>query len=191
MSEETIDLTALTRDRGLLGAMAPVREELRACMQCGSCTATCGSAYAMDYTPRQLWELVKLGLVDEILNSKTLWLCSTCYACTLRCPRELPLTETIGTLKRLAIRADIKKHKESRNFYRAFMDTIRRHGRTDEVELMVRYFLTTNPLKAVDYVPLALTMLTKGKVKLGLPKLRGPGKLETLCARVQELEAEL
>jgi heterodisulfide reductase subunit C len=190
MSEQMIDLTGPNHDRGFMSALAPAKEKLRTCIQCGTCTASCGSAYAMDYTPRQLWQMVKLGLVDEILSSKTLWLCSTCYACTLRCPRELPLTETIGTLKRLAMRAGIQKHKESRNFYRAFMDTIRRHGRTDEVELMVRYFFTTNPLMAVDYVPLALTMLVKGKVKVGFPKLRGPGKLDRLYAKVEELEAE-
>lgn len=189
MSEEMVDLTAGVHDRGFLQTLSPAREKLRTCIQCGTCTASCGSAYAMDYTPRQIWHMVRLGMVDEILNSKTLWLCSTCYACTLRCPRELPLTETIGTLKRLAIQANIQKHKESRNFYHAFMETIRRHGRTDEVELMVRYFVTTNPLMAVDYVPLALTMLTKGKVKLAFPKLRGPGKLDRIYARVQELEA--
>lgn len=191
MSEDLIDLTAKAHNRGFVSALAPAGEKLRTCIQCGTCTATCGSAYAMDYTPRQLWQMVKLGLVDDILNSKSLWLCSTCYACTLRCPRELPLTETIGTLKRLAIRAGIQKHKESRNFYRAFMETIRRHGRTDEVELLVRYFLTTNPMMAIGYVPLAVTMLTRGKVKLALPKLRGPGKLDMLCAKVEELEAEL
>lgn len=190
MSEATIDLTGPMHDRGFIGALAPVRESLRTCIQCGSCTASCGSAFAMEHTPRQLWQMVKLGLTDDILNSKTLWLCSTCYACTLRCPRELPLTETIGTLKRLAIQANISRHKESRSFYRAFMETVRRHGRTDEVEIMVRYFLLTNPLKAFDYVPLAVTMLAKGKVKLGFPKLGGPGKLDALYAKVEELEAE-
>lgn len=190
MSEEMVDLTADVFDRGFMQALAPARETLRTCIQCGTCTASCGSAYAMDYTPRQIWHMARLGMVDEILNSKTLWLCSTCYACTLRCPRELPLTETIGTLKRMAIQANIRKHKESRSFYHAFTETIRRHGRSDEVELMVRYFVTTNPLMALDYVPLALTMLTKGKVKLAFPKLGGPGKLDRIFARVEELEAE-
>ncbi len=190
ISEEPIDLTGPARDREFIDALIPAKEMLRTCIQCGSCTASCSSAFAMDYTPRQLWQMARLGLADEILSSKTLWLCSTCYACTLRCPRELPLTETIGTLKRLAVRANIPEHRESRNFYAAFMETIRRHGRTDEVELMVRYFLSTNPLMAVHYVPLALAMLVKGKVKVGLPKLGGPGKLDTLFTRVKEVEAE-
>jgi heterodisulfide reductase subunit C len=188
MNEERVDLTGLALDREFMDRLAPAREALRTCMQCGSCTATCASAYAMDYTPRQLWHMIRLGLRDEVLNSKTLWLCSTCYSCTLRCPRELPLTETIGTLKRLADQEGIQGYKESRNFYRAFMETVRRYGRSSEVEIMVRYFLSTNPLLAIDYVPLALAMLRHGKVPLSLPKIAGQGKLDLLFARVEELE---
>ena len=190
MSEEYIDLTGKAFDRTPVSTLAPVREVLRSCIQCGSCTATCASAYAMDYTPRQLWHMIRLGLVDEVLNSKTLWLCSTCYSCTLRCPRELPLTETIGALKRAAIRQQVQGYKESRNFYKAFVETVRRHGRSEEVEIMARYFLTTNPLMAVDYVPLALTMLRKGKVQLAMPKIGGEGKLDKIFQKVEEMERE-
>jgi heterodisulfide reductase subunit C len=190
MIEEAVDLTGQALDRGFMNALAPAREKLRACIQCGTCTASCASAYAMDYTPRQIWRMIQLGLKDEVLNSKTLWLCSICYSCTLYCPRGIPLTETIGTLKRLAMNEGIRKHKESRNFYRAVVDTIRRHGRMDEVEVMIRYFLSTNPLMAVNYAPLALTMLSKGKVSLNLPKLVGPGKLDKLFDKVEELEGK-
>jgi heterodisulfide reductase subunit C len=188
MHEEVIDLTGGGRNREFASALTPAAEKLKTCIQCGTCTASCASAYAMDHTPRQLWHMARLGLQDEVLNSRTLWLCSTCFSCTLRCPREIPLTETIGTLKRLAIQGDIQRYRESRNFYRAFMETVRRYGRSSEVEIMVRYFLTTNPLLAVGYVPLALTMLRKGKVNLSLPKVAGPGKLDALFDRVEELE---
>jgi heterodisulfide reductase subunit C len=190
MIEEAVDLTSQEFDRGFMSALAPAREKLRACIQCGTCTASCASAYAMDYTPRQLWRMIQLGLKDEVLNSKALWLCSICYSCTLYCPRGIPLTETIGTLKRMAVNEGIRKHKESRNFYRAVVDTVRNHGRMDEVEVMVRYFLSTNPLMAVNYAPLALTMLSKGKVSLSLPKLVGPGKLDKLFRKVEELEGK-
>jgi heterodisulfide reductase subunit C len=189
MMDERVDLTGGTLDREFISDLAPAREMLRTCIQCGTCTASCASSYAMDYTPRQIWHMARLGLKEDVLNSKTLWLCSTCYSCTLRCPRELPLTETIGTLKRLATQEGIQGYKESRNFYRAFMETVRRYGRTDEVEIMVRYFLSTNPLMALDYAPLAVTMLRKGKVNLGLPKVAGPGKLDPLFDKVEELEA--
>jgi heterodisulfide reductase subunit C len=188
MNHDRVDLTGPALDDAFVDTLMPAGVTLRNCMQCGSCTATCASAYAMDYTPRQLWHMARLGMKDKVLNSKSLWLCSTCYSCTLRCPRELPLTETIGTLKRMAEQEGIRGYKESRYFYRAFIGTVRRYGRSNEVEIMVRYFLTTNPLMAVDYVPLALAMLRHGKVPLSPPKVTGPGKLDRLFARVEELE---
>jgi len=42
----------------------------------------------------------------------------------------------------------------------------------------------------VNYAPLALTMLSKGKVSLSLPKLVGPGKLDKLFRKVEELEGK-
>lgn len=190
MSEEAVDLTGQALDRQFMRDLIPARDKLRACMQCGTCTASCASAYAMDYTPRQLWHMVQLGLKDQVLESKALWLCSICYSCTLYCPRGIPLTETVTTLKRLAVNQGIRKHKESQNFYRAVVDTVRNRGRMDEVEVMIRYFLSTNPLMAFNYAPLALTMLAKGKVNLGVPKLIGPGKLDRLYRKVEELEGK-
>ena len=51
-----------------------------------------------------------------MLDSKTMWLCSICYQCHVRCPRGIPLTETIAKLKQLAIQQRIKKYRESTNF---------------------------------------------------------------------------
>ena len=88
----------------------------------------------------------------------------------------------------MAVQEGIQGYKESRNFYRAFMETVRRYGRTDEPEIMVRYFLSTNLLMAFGYVPLALTMLRKHKIQLSVPKLGGEGKLDKLFEKVEELE---
>ena len=90
MSEQVVDLTGQALDRQFTSDLIPAGDKLRVCMQCGTCTATCASAYAMDYTPRQLWHMARLGLKDQVLNSKALWLCSICYCCTLYCP---PLSE--------------------------------------------------------------------------------------------------
>ncbi|MGD9207701.1 MAG: 4Fe-4S dicluster domain-containing protein, partial [Syntrophobacterales bacterium] len=94
--------------------MAPIRENILTCMQCGTCTGSCGSAYAMDFTPRQMWRMIQLGLVDELLHSRTFSLCSSCYYCTLRCPRGLPLTETIHALKQVAVAKGIAEKKGAR-----------------------------------------------------------------------------
>ena len=97
-------------------SMEDIQEKVQGCMQCGTCSGSCPNAFAMDLTPRHLWRLVQLGRKEEIFNSKTFFLCSACYYCTLRCPRGLPLTETIGALKRLAAAEGISRYKQSTNF---------------------------------------------------------------------------
>jgi len=145
----------------------------------------------MDYTPRQLWRLVQLGQKDEIFKSKTFFLCSACYYCTLRCPRGLPLTETVAALKRVAAAERIDMYKESTNFYRSFIDTVRRYGRVREMEFMNRYFLSMrNPFVPFRFASLGLKLLSKRKVSPEMPKLFGEGRFDALFRKVEELEAK-
>lgn len=197
MKPETLDLTSELVDETFAEQVAPDPELLRTCIQCGTCSASCPTAYAMEYTPRQMWRMVQLGLKDEVLNSKTFWLCSTCYLCRVRCPRGIPLVETIDALKRMSVAEGMDRYKESINFYRAFMDVVRRYGRVDELEFMVRYFFATDIFGAIGYMPLGLAMLTHSKVTIkdGLlmaPRLVGLGgeaKLDALFRKIEELEA--
>ena len=71
MTGESLDLTSVTVDRAFAQALTPTDASLRTCFQCGTCSASCPSAYAMDYSPRVLWRMIQLGLKDEVLNSRT------------------------------------------------------------------------------------------------------------------------
>lgn len=167
-----------------------IREKVRACMQCGTCTSSCASSQAMDATPRELWRMAQLGLKDDIFASKTFWLCSSCYNCTLRCPRGLPLTETIAALKRIALREGRFRDKRSPMFYRAFMETVRRYGRVREMELMARYFFSLgNPLVPIGFAGLGARLFVKGKLSMKLPDARPEGKLDAIYKKAREMEA--
>lgn len=185
---QVIILTDMKRNLAFADELTPAGHQIRTCIQCGTCTASCPSAKAMDITPRQMWCMVQLGLEDEALHSKTMWLCSVCYQCHARCPRGIPLTETIAKLKQLAIQRRIEKYKESTAFYKAFGDVMRIYGRMREMEFMARYFLSTNPLEALGYTGMGITLFLRGKIHPELPKLTGPGRLDKLFDRVAELE---
>ena len=43
------------------------------CYQCCACSDACPMAYAMDYFPNQLIHMVRLGLKEKVLQSKTIW----------------------------------------------------------------------------------------------------------------------
>lgn len=188
MTSEVVDLTAVRRDATFADRLTPAGGLLRRCIQCGTCTASCPAAPAMDLTPRQMWRLAQLGFQEQVLHSKMIWLCSLCYTCHVRCPRGIPLTETIVKLKQLALQEGIVEWPESTAFYRAFNDVVRRYGRMRELEFMIRYFLATNPLAVLDYAGLGLALLLRGKVGVELPRLAGDGRLDRLLDRVAELE---
>jgi heterodisulfide reductase subunit C2 len=182
MPERVFNLTREMLDHSFAETVAPDREKLLTCIQCGTCTASCPTAYAMDYTPRQLWRLVQVGLREEALSSRTFWLCTNCYSCTIRCPRGIALTETMAALKRLAIAEGVNgKDKDNVSaFYRAFVATVRRHGRNHEVELLLRYFLSTNPLSALSYARLGAGLFLKGRVPFLAKEPRNKQEIETL-----------
>lgn len=187
---KVVNLTALNRNPNFAEDLTPAGEMIHSCIQCGTCTASCPAADAMDITPRKMWRMVQLGLEDEVIHSKTMWLCSVCYQCQVRCPRGIPLTETIAKLKQLAIRKQIPEWKESTVFYKTFSDIMRRYGRMREMEFMARYFLFTNPLSAFNFAGMGFNMFRRGKIHIELPKIRGEGRLERLFDRVAELEAQ-
>ena len=188
MASEVVNLTAVERDPDFVDRLTPDGRLLRRGIQCGTCSASCPAAHAMDLSPRQMWRLVQLGLADEVLRSKTMWLCSLCYQCQVRCPRGIPLTETITRLKEIALGQELAPFRESVAFYRAFADVMRRYGRNREVEFMARFFLAGNPLGALGFAGLGLTLLRRGKIHLELPRLGGEGRLGRLFERVAELE---
>jgi heterodisulfide reductase subunit C len=136
--------------------------------------------------------MVQLGLQDEIFTSRTFSLCSSCYYCTLRCPRGLLLTEAMQALKRVASARGFTTSEKGTRFYRSFLKTTRRYGRVREMELMTRYFLAMrNPLLPFGFAPLGVKLLRKGKLSPQMPRLSGPGKLDAIFRKVEELEAGL
>jgi len=81
----------------------PDSEKIHACFQCGVCTGSCPLTFAMDYTPRQISEMIHLGLKVAVLSSATIWLCSTCYMCYERCPQGVKLTDVFNAIKNKAV----------------------------------------------------------------------------------------
>lgn len=108
VTSQVVNLTVLERDLSFVDRLTPAGGLIRRCIQCGTCSASCPTAYAMDFTPRQLWRLVNLGFVDEVLNSHTFWLCTVCKSCQVRCPRGIDITDAMVALKEWATRERIR-----------------------------------------------------------------------------------
>jgi len=81
-------------------------ENLFGCYQCGTCSAGCPYVDDMDLTPDEVIRYVILGR-DEVLHSKTIWLCSSCFTCAERCPRDINITRIMEALRQIILRKNI------------------------------------------------------------------------------------
>ena len=165
--------------------LAKVRKMVQACIQCGTCSGSCPNEFAMDMTPRRLWRMVLTGRTAEIFESRTFDLCSSCYYCTLRCPRGLPLTDAMAALKQIASQQKMRHYRKSSLFYQSFMESGRRHGRVREMEFMTLYFAKLgHPFVPLRFAPLGLKLMRKGKLPLQLPS-KGKGKLDDIYQTIE------
>lgn len=74
------------------------------CYQCGKCSAGCPMVDAMDLLPNQIIRLLQLGQKDEILKSKTIWICASCFTCEARCPKGIDLSKLMEALRVVLLR---------------------------------------------------------------------------------------
>jgi len=57
------------------------------CINCGNCTAICSLSKEADRFPRHMIRMAQLGMKDELLGSKEIWLCYNCGDCSETCPQ--------------------------------------------------------------------------------------------------------
>jgi heterodisulfide reductase subunit C len=82
-------------------------QNLQLCYQCGMCSGNCPATSNMDISPRRIIELARLGLEEEIANSKTVWTCASCLACAVNCPRGFDLSKVMEAIRLLTLRKNI------------------------------------------------------------------------------------
>jgi len=78
-------------------------ENLDLCFQCGACSSGCPLTQEMDLLPSTVIRFVQLG-DEEALDSKTVWVCSTCFNCEVRCPRGIDVANVMEALRQLMLR---------------------------------------------------------------------------------------
>jgi heterodisulfide reductase subunit C len=166
----------------------PGGERLKECIQCGTCSGSCPVAYYMDNPPRKLFAMVRAGLRDRVLSSNSLWLCTSCYTCSLRCPKEIAVTDIVYALKRIAMREKkVSGAMRAAALASSFVRVVDRRGRNFEPELLARYYLRTNPIAMLRQIPLGLRLLLRGRMPLRGERIKGREQIRTLIAKSREL----
>jgi len=166
----------------------PGGEKIRECIQCGTCSASCPTSYAMDYTPREVIAALRAGILDRVLKSNTIWLCASCYSCTVRCPSGIKLTDVMYELKRLAVEFSlVEKQAKAPVVSKLFVDLVDKNGRISEVSLVGKFMLKTNPLAAIGMMPRAWKLLTRGRMPLITHRIKRISELEKLVSTTSEI----
>ncbi len=79
--------------------------KIESCFNCGNCTAICQLSTEEINFPRKMNRFAQLGLRDNLLSSKELWLCDYCGECSTTCPRQADPGEYMASARRYAIAA--------------------------------------------------------------------------------------
>lgn len=80
------------------------------CMRCGKCSATCPAYDEMEYHPHQFVYMVEKGNIAELMNSKSIYKCLSCFACVDRCPRGVEPAKLIEALRLTVVRQKGQNH---------------------------------------------------------------------------------
>ena len=74
------------------------------CYQCAKCSAGCPVVAAMDLLPHQVIRYLQLELLGELEESRTPWICASCFTCAARCPRDLDLARLMEGVRLAVLR---------------------------------------------------------------------------------------
>ena len=82
----------------------------RKCMKCGKCSGACPAYDEMEYHPHQFVSMVENGRIDELMASKGIYMCLSCFACVERCPRNVEPAKLIEAVRLAVIRQQGMDH---------------------------------------------------------------------------------
>jgi heterodisulfide reductase subunit C len=169
----------------------PAARGIAQCIHCGLCAGSCPLAAYMDRSPRQLLYLAKEGFKEDVLRSSTIWLCTSCYTCTVRCPREIKVTELMYALKRKAIEEGLyPKRFAIPVLAREFRRMVVARGRITESRLVLALVLKTNLLRLARMWGMGWDLLRTGRFTLRGESIEGRKQLAKILEAVEE-EKEL
>ena len=139
--------------------------DLSVCYQCKKCSSGCPVGNMVESPPSEIMRRLHLGAGDELLDSELVWTCVSCETCSTRCPMNIAVAAVMDVLRAIAREREAKHSKGNvAKFNRAFLNTVKRFGRSYEIGMITAYkFSTGTFMKDVDRFP---QMLKKRKISL-------------------------
>ena len=80
------------------------------CMVCGKCSGSCPAIDEMDVHPHQFAQMILRGELDELMNSRGIYKCMSCFTCSERCPRGVEPAKLVEAVRIAVIRRQDSNH---------------------------------------------------------------------------------
>jgi len=172
-------------------------EWVKMCMQCGVCAGSCPLGDAWQHTPQKLFMMIRAGKREEVLTSDSMWMCTSCYNCIVRCPRKLPITHIMHGLASYAHRLNLApKGQPTREIAILFWKNLAKTGRVNELKFSLAMYFKDGFVQGIKNA-LAMQGVGIGLVKakrlnpmelFGGHKCKDTGGLRKMIAKAREIE---
>ena len=146
---------------------------VKMCMQCGVCAGSCPFGPHWEHSPQKIFMMIRAGKRDEVLKSDSMFMCTSCYNCIVRCPRKLPITHIMHGLANYAHRMGLApKNQPTREFATMFWKNLARKGRINELRLTLSIYFKDGFVAGIK------TAMTMQGIGLGLLKAKRLNPME-------------
>jgi len=144
-------------------------EWVKMCMQCGVCAGSCPFGSHWEHSPQKIFMMIRAGKREAVLTSDSMWMCTSCYNCMVRCPRELPITHIMHGLATYAHRLGLApKMQPTRQWSVLFWENCTKTGRVNELKLTLGLYFKDGFVagikKALSMQAIGLGLLKAGRL---------------------------
>jgi len=171
---------------------------VKMCMQCGVCAGSCPLGNAWEHTPQKIFMMIRAGKREDVLTSDSMWMCTSCYNCIVRCPRELPITHIMHGLATYAKRLGlVPANQPTAWFSGVFWNNLLKKGRVNELKLGLSLYFKDGFMsgikEALAHQKLGMQMMKAKRMSvmeiLGGHGIKNSGDLQKIIKKAEEIES--
>ncbi|MCX7769688.1 MAG: 4Fe-4S dicluster domain-containing protein [Proteobacteria bacterium] len=154
-------------------------QDILLCYQCQKCTATCPVSNFMDIKPDVVVRMSINGKLDNLMRSRTIWVCTGCETCGSRCPNLISVGKINEFMRQLAYENKISPAvKPALDIHLAFLNSIKRFGIVHEASMLAEFKLRTKDF--LSDLKLGLKMFLKGKIPIKPHTIKGINEIKRI-----------
>jgi quinone-modifying oxidoreductase subunit QmoC len=170
---------------------------VKMCMQCGVCAGSCPLGPHWEHSPQKIFMMIRAGKREEVLTSDSMWMCTSCYNCIVRCPRQLPITHIMHGLAHYANKLGmVPKGQPTQEIAKIFWNNLVKTGRVNELKFSLSMYFKDGFVQGIKNA-LAMQSIGLGLVKAGRlnpmelfggHKCKDSDAIKRMMAKAREIE---